>query len=114
MVNNHEPMLLRTAAAARPPMAQQFLQHTADGGRRAQALIRQLLTVARVESHRDVPRGRPVVRKGRAIGRAAPQRHPLQAKQLQQRAAAAMDASQASGRRKVATLSEVNETCGRP
>ena len=83
-------------------------------GPRAQALIRHLLSVARFDNHRDDPRGRPVVRKGRAIGRAAPQRHPLQAKQLQQRAAAAMDASQASGRRQIAKLSKVKGACGRP
>jgi hypothetical protein len=38
-----------------------MLLRTADRGRRAQALIRQLLTMARVDSHRDVPSGRPVV-----------------------------------------------------
>ena len=114
MVNNHEPMLLRTAAAARQPMAQQFLQHTADGGRRAQALNRHLLTVARGDSHRDAPPRPTSGAEGRAIGRAAPQQHPLQAKQLQQRADAAVDASQASGRRQIATLSKVKGACGRP
>ena len=54
MVTSYGQLLVRRHQAALPPEAQEFLQFMVDGGQRAQALIRDLLSLARIDSQ-----GRP-------------------------------------------------------
>ena len=60
MVNSYGQLLLRRHAAALPPEAQEFLHYMVDGGQRAQALVRDLLTLARVDSPGPAQRRQPV------------------------------------------------------
>lgn len=50
MVTSYGQLLVRRHLAALPAEAQEFLQFMVDGGQRAQALIRDLLSLARIDS----------------------------------------------------------------
>ena len=58
MVTSYGQLLARRYQAALPAEAQEFLQFMVDGGQRAQALIRDLLSLARIDS---LPRARQAV-----------------------------------------------------
>ncbi len=55
MVTSYGQLLVRRYQAALPPEAQEFLQFMVDGGQRAQALIRDLLSLARIDSQALAP-----------------------------------------------------------
>ncbi len=60
MVTNYGLLLLRRHGAGLLPEAQEFVQFMVDGGLRAQALIRDLLALAQVDSTRLTPHRPPV------------------------------------------------------
>ena len=60
MVNSYGQLLLRRHGAALLPEAQEFLHFVVDGGQRAQLLIRDLLTLARLDSPGQTPRRQAV------------------------------------------------------
>jgi light-regulated signal transduction histidine kinase (bacteriophytochrome) len=60
MVNSYGQLLLRRHGPGLLPEAQEFLHFMVDGGQRAQALIRDLLTLAQVDSTNQAQRRPPV------------------------------------------------------
>jgi diguanylate cyclase len=62
MVTSYGQLLVRRHAEELSPQAREFMQFMVDGGQRAQALIRDLLSVARVDSQAQAKKQVPVQR----------------------------------------------------